>query len=360
MQPCRKDTTAGIVTFASDPNGNLTSRVSTTGSTAYSWDFLDWLTQVSDGVTAAQYVHNGVGTRLARRINGVTTRFVVDPQPTLSQLLVETDETGTATGRYVYGLGLISRVDASGQVAFYHFDPRGSTVAMTDPSQAVVNTYAYDEFGAVLSKQQTLAQSFNYVGQFGVMQEPNGLLFMRARYYDTAIGRFLSRDPAPAFNSLQDLNFFSYVNNSPIALIDARGLSPHRSERGQIAGSRVNGATTFWGPSVLVSPAVGQPQRVGNVLGTAIIFGLPDKGEVIRAPTDDERIQWRYQELQKTDPLLRDACGSSDSLCLVRGDQLLEQARRDVLGPRSQAPEASSFWAQFIVILSELLNSFYK
>ena len=228
MQPCRKDTTAGIVTFASDPNGNLTSRVSTTGSTAYAWDVHDRLTQVSDGTTTAQYVYNGAGTRIARRINGVTTRFIVDPQPALSQLLVETDETGTPTARYVYGLGLIERVDASGQVAYYHFDPRGSTVAMTDTSQAVVNSYAYDEFGAVLNNnQQTLAQPFTYVGQFGVMQEPNGLRFMRARYYDTATGRFLSKDPVSAgVESPQNINGYPYVLNDPIAVTDPLGTSP--------------------------------------------------------------------------------------------------------------------------------------
>jgi len=216
---------AGPAAFTSDASGRLTSRTDAGMTTTFVWDAFDQLTQASGGATTVQYLYNGVGTRLARTVNGATTRFVVDPQPTLSQLLVETDGAGTPLARYVYGTGLIARVDTAGQALTYHFDPRGSTVAMTDATGTVVNRYAYDEFGAVRDKQETAPQPFHYVGQYGVMQEPNGLLFMRARYYLPAEGRFINVDPSPIFNNPQDLNLFVYANGNPITGIDPSGLA---------------------------------------------------------------------------------------------------------------------------------------
>ena len=87
-----------------------------------------------------------------------------------------------------------------------------------------MNRYAYDEFGETLAKDEPIAQPFGYVGQFGVIQEPNGLLFMRARYYSPPIGRFVSIDPAPRSETPSDLNLFAYVSNSPIGSIDPNGL----------------------------------------------------------------------------------------------------------------------------------------
>ncbi|SPF37195.1 hypothetical protein SBDP1_1620001 [Syntrophobacter sp. SbD1] len=77
----------------------------------------------------------------------------------------------------------------------YHFNGTGSTAALTDMTQALVNSYSYDPFGQILGQQETIAQPFKYVGQYGVMAEPNGLYYMRARYYDPSVGRFISEDP---------------------------------------------------------------------------------------------------------------------------------------------------------------------
>ena len=105
----------------------------------------------------------------------------------------------------------------------YHFNGTGSTVAITDMTQAVVNSYAYDPFGQILGQQETVPQPFKYVGQYGVMAEPNGLYYMRARYYDPTVGRFISEDPLGFGGG--DVNLFAYVQNEPINWIDPLGLS---------------------------------------------------------------------------------------------------------------------------------------
>ena len=67
--------------------------------------------------------------------------------------------------------------------AFYTFQAIGHTSELTDAAGAVLNSYAYDPFGVSLGKTETVANPFEYVGEYGVMNEGNGLEFMRARYY---------------------------------------------------------------------------------------------------------------------------------------------------------------------------------
>ena len=108
------------------------------------------------------------------------------------------------------------------QVYNYHYNAVGSTVAVTDQSQAMVNKYAYDAFGAVANQVEAIPQPFTYVGQFGVMREPNGFYYMKARYYDSTVGRFVSEDPIGFAGG--DVNVSAYVGGNPISKIDPMGL----------------------------------------------------------------------------------------------------------------------------------------
>ena len=61
---------------------------------------------------------------------------------------------------------------------------------MTDTDGKVIAAYAYSPFGAVVNKSGLAADNpFSYVGQFGVMDEGDGLFFMKQRYYDAVTGR---------------------------------------------------------------------------------------------------------------------------------------------------------------------------
>ncbi len=152
---------------------------------------------------------------------GAQTHYIYDAS---GNLLGETDSSNVITRYYIYGAGLLAMVNAAdSKIYCYHFNALGSTIALTDINQAVVNTYAYTPFG-IVTEQQTLQQPFKYVGQFGVMQEPNGLYYMRARYYDPAVGRFISEDPS-GFSGGQ-VSLYAYVGNNPTAFVDPDGNIP--------------------------------------------------------------------------------------------------------------------------------------
>ncbi len=107
------------------------------------------------------------------------------------------------------------------QVYTYHHNALGSTVAITNNSNVIINTYSYPPYGTLVDQKETIKQPFKYVGQYGVMTEANGLYYMRARYYDPATGRFISEDPA-GFKG--GLNLYAYVGGNPVIEIDPTGL----------------------------------------------------------------------------------------------------------------------------------------
>lgn len=211
--------TAGGATFGYDNNGNLKTRTQGGSVTTYLWNYDNMLTQVVKGGDTYAYKYDPLGNRVAKSVNGIETRYVVDP--VLSSILAETNASGDITAYYVYGLGLISKITPAGQAYYYHYDGLGSTIAITDLSGNIVNKYAYDAFGRVLSSEETIPNPFKYVGRFGVMDEGNGLLYMRARYYDPEIGRFINKDP---IGLLGGLNLYAYGGNNPVRFNDPFGL----------------------------------------------------------------------------------------------------------------------------------------
>lgn len=204
---------AGGLSFTYDNNGNTLTR---TGRT-YNYDYLNNLTSVSGDFTAS-YAYDGLGNRCSATRNGTTTKYVHNLLPEIPTVLMETDANGNVMNCYIYGAaGLISRIDANNNTSYYVYDFRGSTVAMIDNSANITHKYQYDEFGKVLQSEEADLNRFRYVGKYGVMYEDNALTFIRARYYDPEIGRFLSEDPI--WNS----NLYPYAGNNPVMGIDANG-----------------------------------------------------------------------------------------------------------------------------------------
>lgn len=205
--------TADTIGFGYDFNGNTTSK---TGYN-FGWDSRNNLTSVT-GRFQANYSYDGAGLRREASYDGNVKRFVLDVLG-LSKVLMETNAAGTPQNYYVYGLGLISRIKPDNTTGYYVYDFRGSTVAMTNgtTSATVTHQYSYDDFGTITKSVETDFNPFRYVGQYGVMYEDSALVFMRARYYDNTIGRFLSEDP------VWGVNLYSYGGNNPAVMIDPNG-----------------------------------------------------------------------------------------------------------------------------------------
>jgi len=110
---------------------------------------------------------------------------------------------------------------ATNQLYVYHHDATGHTVAITDANQNIVNRYAYSAYGKVLAENELISQPFTYVGRYGVMREADNLYYMRARYYDADLGRFISEDP---IGFAGGINVYAYVGGNPVMGVDPYGL----------------------------------------------------------------------------------------------------------------------------------------
>ena len=224
--------------FSYDDEGQLLAR----DAIDYTFDAAHRLVG-STGSVPCQYFYDGSNNRLKAIRNGVTTKYIHDAS---GNLLAEADENNTILRYYIYGKGLMATVTASGDFYCYHFDANANTIAMTDMGQNIVNAYAYTPFGLIANELETIDQPFKFVGQFGVMTEPNGLYYMRARYYDPQVGRFISEDPIGFEGG--DVNLYVYASNNPILFIDPWGLcakNPSLSEQIRKSISNIGPETLY-------------------------------------------------------------------------------------------------------------------
>ncbi|CAM1364292.1 RHS repeat-associated core domain-containing protein [Tenacibaculum xiamenense] len=246
-------------TFDFDDNGNNTVK----GDTQYSYDIYDRLIGISKTGYTAEYKYDAYGNRREKTVNGTTQRFVLDILG-LSNVLAETDEQGNYQNYYVYGLGLVSRIDASNTTHYYHDDFRGSTIAMTDDSEAITHKYAYDDFGKVTQIEEANFNPYRYVGKYGIQYEDEDLYFMRARYYNPDVGRFLTEDPIWA------TNLYPYAGNNPVMNVDVNGkfflpvyIEDYETKRRKTKPSPKKVDTTFEA-LILYLFGDGEPIALGN------------------------------------------------------------------------------------------------
>ncbi|MCB0200866.1 MAG: right-handed parallel beta-helix repeat-containing protein, partial [Anaerolineae bacterium] len=224
---------AGGLPFTWDANGNQQSK----GSVAFSFDALDRLLRVISGTTTVDFDYNGDGVRLGKAVNGVPTSYVQDMAAPLPVVLSETTAGQTVT--YVYGLDLLYSVDVAGDGSYYLANGLGSTKAMTNDAGQLTDAYSYDAFGAIRNNTGPPEQSITFTGE--QLDAELGLIFLRARYYDPKVGRFVSRDGFPGFPAtVQGRNRYIYALNNPTANTDPTGyfaLSQYWSEFGRLLRS---------------------------------------------------------------------------------------------------------------------------
>ena len=127
---------------------------------------------------------------------------------------------------------------------YYHFNNVGSTTAVTEASGNVKYRYEYSPYGELISG--TYGQvMFLYNGQYGVTSDDNGLYYMRARYYNISIKRFVNQDVLTGeIGESQSLNRYAYVEGNPVSYVDPFGLAKQISTTVNSVGYSFNIA--YW------------------------------------------------------------------------------------------------------------------
>ncbi len=166
---------------------------------------------------------------------------------------------------------------------FTHGDHLGSLNVLTNSQGVEVQRLTYLPFGETHSNQGSV--DFHQRRYTGQEQDPEtGLYFYNARYYNPALGRFISPDPiVPEPGNPQNLNRYSYVNNNPVNLVDPSGHFSlggfFKSLFSVAAGILVGIATGGMGAPAVVAGMLGaaagavNTALTGGNLGTNVLVG---------------------------------------------------------------------------------------
>ena len=170
------------------------------------------------------YEYDAENNRISQTENGAKTEYVVDSNSSSLTRILTAEKEGDTT-YYIYGIGLIAQENGN-EYLIYHFNNFGSTEAVTNIDGEIVETFDYGPYGELLSENKC-GIMFLYNGELGVATDSNGLYYMRARYYNPEIKRFINQDVMTgSITDTPTLNRYAYVNGNPISLNDPFGLSP--------------------------------------------------------------------------------------------------------------------------------------
>ena len=187
-------------TNAYDDDGRLTG----SGSNTFGWNLANRLTTATANGQTVAYSYDGDGNRLTATAGAATTKSLWDTNNSLPQLAIERDGANALLRRYIAGTDTVSMTTPAGNF-FFHHDLLGSVSNLTNTGGATQWTLSYDAFGGPRSTIKNDASApplfRRFAGQY--LDGATNLYNLRARQYDAAAGRFLSRDPLDAAGSGQ-------------------------------------------------------------------------------------------------------------------------------------------------------------
>jgi len=205
------------------------------GGRANIWDSQNRLTSCTYNGQTSAFTYGADGLRRSMATGGVITDFLLDGQNVVREI-----RGGSPVATYVIGLrGPEYRQDETvtdpddldctdpfnprqrHRARWYLYDGLGGVTGEVDACGRVTATRKYDVYGSVRSTTGEGTTSHKFVGSLGhTSEDDTGAIYMRARYYDPAIGRFISEDPGR-----NGANWCAYCSNNPVNLVDPDGLS---------------------------------------------------------------------------------------------------------------------------------------
>jgi RHS repeat-associated protein len=213
--------TAGGVTYQYDLDGFLTNKTDGDDVTFYDYSSRGELLSATlpDG-TLIEYIHDPLGRRIAKKVNGSTLEKYL--WEGMTRLLAVYDGSDNLLMRFEYADARVPMaMTLSGAQYFLAYDQVGSLRVVANADGTVLKQITYDSFGNITSDSDP---SFNVPFGFsgGLHDRDTNLVRFGYRDYDPDTGRWTAKDPI--FFGGQDTDIYGYVLNDPINSVDQYGL----------------------------------------------------------------------------------------------------------------------------------------
>ena len=279
------------------------------------WDNENRLSQVQDsnGDMVEQYWYDVDGARV-KKSSGTTTTYTFFGN-------YEEEVTGgvtTVVSYYSFG-GLRVAVQRGTALFHLHVDHLGST-SLTTAGSAVEASRAYYAYGAERAASGDLQTDRTFTGQ---KRDATGLMYYNARYYDPALGTFVSPDTlVPGAGSVVNYNRFLYAGGNPLRFSDPSGYIPSDlpvSPRGTPPGADPWVVDLYW------------KNRWYNARGWGYSHGHWSRP--IRPIYEDEEILHEVIEENLVGWLIREMKGNTEDERLLEITMLNEEESRYNPGP---------------------------
>jgi RHS repeat-associated protein len=196
----------------------------TKDTTRYSYDAFGSLRsiQLPNG-TLLEYLIDGSGRRVGRKVNGVVTQKWLYSSDL--GITAELDSANNIASRFVYvsSENVPEYFTKSGVLYRVVTDHLGSVRQVINAQTgAIVQSVDYDEYGDVLVDTNPGFTPFGFAG--GLLDSKTGLTRFGMRDYDASIGRWVAKDPILFQGS--GTNLYVYCINDPVNLLDPTGKLP--------------------------------------------------------------------------------------------------------------------------------------
>jgi len=304
-------TTAGLTNpgFSYDDNGNLKNGL----GRAYAWTAYDMAASIDklsagSAVQRTAFIYSPEHERTRQNIGPVSGGVAGAPTTTIWYAGAIEKEIDTAANTTTLrtampmGLGYVEEKIAGTAIAagasgtrnprYFLKDHLGSTLAITDQAQAVLQRLSYDAWGRRRNPDGSddsgplwgsLKNSQDHSGYTGHESlDQLELVHMNARLYDPLLGRHTSADPTvPDPTNAQSLNRYSYVLNNALVFTDPTGLAGEKAEGERSDGQegfvdQVRSACSF---SAASTCATGQAVRQAQAMTDVAAVKVPQKEE---------------------------------------------------------------------------------
>lgn len=229
--------------YSYDKRGNRQTLTTEAGllpanNVAYEYDEWNRLSKVTqeDG-SIVTYRYNGDNLLIEKTDAGVTTRFYYDGQEIVAEGIVSDEGNVEELVSYMRGLGLAMLEEKDGDKGYYRKNGHGDVIGIYNSQGEALNTYEYDIWGKPTVVNEEMLNSFLYSGEY--WDESTQLQYLRARWYEPGMGRFINEDTYQGeLSNPLSLNLYTYVYNNPLKYIDPTGHFVDMNKNQQSKGPR--------------------------------------------------------------------------------------------------------------------------